>query len=86
LAGQRGHRGKLVVLVFNKLMIILTGVKVYNNFINDAFTFTYYHIFLFANKCFRHGVEQWFSTFVRLRPGKFFFIRRGPGTGPWPIS
>ena len=24
-------------------------------------------------------LEQCFSTFVRPRPGKFFFIRRGPG-------
>ena len=25
------------------------------------------------------ALEQCFSTFVRLRPSKFFFIRRGPG-------
>jgi hypothetical protein len=25
------------------------------------------------------SVDQCFSTFVRPRPGKFFFIRRGPG-------
>jgi hypothetical protein len=28
------------------------------------------------------GIYQWFSTFVRPRPGNFFFIRRGPGSGP----
>jgi hypothetical protein len=31
-------------------------------------------------------LHQWFSTFVRPRPGKFFFIRRGPGTGPRPAG
>jgi len=30
-------------------------------------------------KCFGNiGVGQYFSTFVRPRPGKFLFIRRGP--------
>jgi hypothetical protein len=28
---------------------------------------------------FGNGVRQCFSTFVRPRPGKFFFIGRGPG-------
>jgi hypothetical protein len=26
-----------------------------------------------------HTLHQWFSTFVRPRPGNFFFIRQGPG-------
>jgi hypothetical protein len=30
-----------------------------------------------------HALDQWFSTFVRPRPGKFFFLlRRGLGIGP----
>jgi len=29
--------------------------------------------------CISYSLDQCFSTFVRLRPGKFFFVRRGPG-------
>ena len=31
-----------------------------------------------GDKCSPTAIEQCFSTFVRPRPGKFFFIRRGP--------
>jgi hypothetical protein len=36
-------------------------------------------IFLGVIHQHQNPLEQWFSTFVRKRPGELFFIRRGPG-------
>jgi hypothetical protein len=30
--------------------------------------------------CFLRVLEQWFSTFMRPRPSKLFFVRRGPSS------
>jgi hypothetical protein len=32
----------------------------------------------FKNSVIASGIDQWFSTFVKPRSGKFFFIRRRP--------
>jgi hypothetical protein len=41
-------------------------------------SFVWYYIIICLGLLLPHLV-QWFSTFVRLRPGKFFFYKVRPG-------
>ena len=39
-----------------------------------------------SNKLISHTLRQCFPTFVRPRPGEFFFIRRGPGCNKFTLK